>query len=111
MKKTHRTMVDLSLDEKIEIAILYSQSEHWPNTENLCSERNITSTTLNQILEWAIKEEMVDVATAKNIADAAATHAYCNAPNERKEDARRRSWNHYYPLICERERKEKELKL
>ncbi len=108
MRKTHRTLPDISLEERIDIAIIYSQSESWPNTDDLCGERNITPTTLKLILEWAIREEKVDLATAKHIADAAATHAYCNAPSDQKENARERSWNHYSPLIAERERREQE---
>ena len=110
MRKEHRTLVDIPIEERREIAILYSQSFQWPNTSELCRERDITSTTLRDVLDFAIQDELVDLETARAIADAAANHAFCHAPKEFKENARQRSWNHFYSLIYQREKREKERK-
>ena len=72
MRKEHRTLVDIPIEERREIAICYSQSFQWPNTSELCRERDITSTTLRNVLDFAIQDELVDLETARAIADAAA---------------------------------------
>ena len=106
MRKSHRTLKDLSIEEVQEIAILYAQSVR-PITKEICDEHDITRDTLREILEKAIREELVDLDTAKRIAEVASTNAYCHVTEDQRKNACQRSWNHYGPLILERENRKR----